>query len=188
MLNFRRSSQAWKKRLKHWTYTCSFVSFLNIQSFIRYFIIFSFHLGCKNHYFQQWWFKNISSTHRNFSSKVILITVQSSSYDHSALSGSFVNKAAVFPLLHIAIAKQKCSELFLFSMYRNMYRTCQIAQELIQGHCPSVKGKKLITDFWTDSNASWSLTSGGSHMKEQYRTHGLISACAYLQNCKEICA
>ena len=39
MSNFRRSSHTWKKRLKHWTYMCTFVTFLNIH-------FFSFHLGC----------------------------------------------------------------------------------------------------------------------------------------------
>ena len=41
MSNFRRSSQAWKNGIKHWTYKCTFVAFLNIHS-----LLFSFHLGC----------------------------------------------------------------------------------------------------------------------------------------------
>ena len=47
--NFSPSSQAWKERLKHWTYTCTFVAF---HSFIHYYYIyiyiyiyiFAFHL------------------------------------------------------------------------------------------------------------------------------------------------
>ena len=31
--NFRKSSQDWKKRLKHWAYTCTFVAFINITLF-----------------------------------------------------------------------------------------------------------------------------------------------------------
>ena len=30
-----------KERLKHWKYTCTFVAFLNIHSFIHYFIFFA---------------------------------------------------------------------------------------------------------------------------------------------------
>ena len=40
MSNFRRSSHTWKKRLKHWTYMCTFVTFLNIHF-----------LGCKIFFF-----------------------------------------------------------------------------------------------------------------------------------------
>ena len=44
MSNFRRSSQAWKKRLKHWTYTCT-CGFS--QHYFHYFHhYFYFHLGC----------------------------------------------------------------------------------------------------------------------------------------------
>ena len=35
--NCRRSSQAWKKRLRHWTYTCTFVAFLDIHTFFLFF-------------------------------------------------------------------------------------------------------------------------------------------------------
>ena len=40
-VNFR-SISGLEKRLKHWTYTCTFVAFVNIHSFN----LFSFHLGC----------------------------------------------------------------------------------------------------------------------------------------------
>ena len=36
--NFSKSSHAWKGRLKHWAYTCTFVAFLNVT--ILYYTIF----------------------------------------------------------------------------------------------------------------------------------------------------
>ena len=39
--NFRRSSQAWKKRLKQWIYTFTFVAFLNIHSLLYFFFLFT---------------------------------------------------------------------------------------------------------------------------------------------------
>ena len=33
--NFSKSFQAWKERLNHWAYTCTFVAFLNITNYSR---------------------------------------------------------------------------------------------------------------------------------------------------------
>ena len=47
-VNFSKSSQAWKDRLKlkHWAYTCTFVAFHSLIHGIHYYFFFCFHLCC----------------------------------------------------------------------------------------------------------------------------------------------
>ena len=60
--NIRRSSQAWKKRLKDWTYTCTFVPFLNTFFFLStWSVIRQSYIGTLFRIqllFEGWWLNN----------------------------------------------------------------------------------------------------------------------------------
>ena len=71
------------------------------------------------------------------------------------------------------------NQLTVFQMTSSSVRKAAVSSEFRDDH------KSIYMLKHTTSMTSYSMTR---QHKIIYRTHELISACAYLENCKEICA